>query len=437
MPERLRVLLIAEACNPGWTSVPLVGYNFARALARRPDLDVTLVTQVRNRPALEADAIAADARLVFIDTEWLARPLYRLAALLRGGDKLSWTIDTAMAWPGYIHFEHQVFRRSSHALRSRDFDLIHRVTPLSPTVGSPLASLTRVPMLIGPLNGGLPWPKEFPDLRHQEREWLVPLRRLYRWLPYHRSTYRHLAGVIAGSRHTASEVPPDFAGRRFYMPENGIDPARFPLDGAWPEPCGRFRFITAGRLVPYKGIDLILEALRRTPALSDCELSVIGDGPERLILEEYARRHGLSERVRFLGWAAQSRLAEEFRRAQVFVFPSLREFGGGVVLEAMASGLPALVVDYGGPGELVASECGIALPMQPREPLIERLSEAMTSLAGDPERCRRLSQAARARVRAEFTWPAKAERLVGFYRELTARTRKSGDTEWLNGTPTS
>ena len=48
---RTRVLLIAEACNPTWTSVPLVGYQVARALAARQDLDVTLATHVRNRPA--------------------------------------------------------------------------------------------------------------------------------------------------------------------------------------------------------------------------------------------------------------------------------------------------------------------------------------------------------------------------------------------------
>ena len=50
--------------------------------------------------------------------------------------------------------------------------------------------MSNVPMLIGPLNGGLPWPADYPDLRKQEREWLVRVRGIYRWLPYYRSTYR-------------------------------------------------------------------------------------------------------------------------------------------------------------------------------------------------------------------------------------------------------
>ncbi|MDA0591465.1 MAG: hypothetical protein O2820_25875 [Planctomycetota bacterium] len=47
--KQLRLLVVAEACNPAWSSVPLVGYNMATALARRPELDVTVVSHIRNR----------------------------------------------------------------------------------------------------------------------------------------------------------------------------------------------------------------------------------------------------------------------------------------------------------------------------------------------------------------------------------------------------
>ena len=169
-------------------------------------------------------------------------------------------------------------------IRAHSFDLIHRISPLSPTVGSPLASLSKIPMLIGPLNGGLPWPADYPDLRKQEREWLVRVRGMYRWLPYYRSTYKHARGVIAASQHTATEIPKWFKGRRYYMPENGFDVDRIPLSQGWtpPEPGKRFRFVTVGRLVPYKGFDLILQAIAQSAELRrDAELVIIGDGPSR------------------------------------------------------------------------------------------------------------------------------------------------------------
>lgn len=425
MADTIRVLLIAEACNPTWTSVPLVGYNFARALAERPELRVTLVTHIRNREGLSTSDIGKLAEIEFIDNEWIANPVYRFARWLRGGNQLSWTIDTALAWPSYVVFEQIVRRQFGQRLQRGEFDLIHRVTPLSPTAVDPLAGKTDVPMVAGPLNGGLPWPREFPELVRREREWLVPLRKLYRLLPYHRSTYRHLAGVIAASRATAAEIPRHFRGRRLYMPENGVDPSRFPISERWTPPTGRFRLVTVGRLVPYKGLSLTLEAIRRSPELRECELIVIGDGPDRADHERFIAQHGLATCVSIRGQLPQAELASEMRQSQAFVFPSLREFGGGVVLEAMASALPCLIVDYGGPAELITEQTGVKLPMRRREELVELLRIAMEELTADPERCRRLGEAAAAEVREHYTWQAKAERIVQFYRETLAFRRSA------------
>jgi glycosyltransferase involved in cell wall biosynthesis len=419
--QKLRILLVAEACNPTWTSVPLVAYSLARALAARNDLAVTLVTQVRNLKSLESDPIADLVHLQIIDNEFFGRPFFVVGEWLRGGSQLSWTTSTAAAWPAYIVFEKMVHRRFGGDLRAHSFDLIHRLSPLTPTVGSPLASASNVPMLIGPLNGGLPWPADYPDLRKREREWLVRVRGMYRWLPYYRSTYRSARGVIAGSWHTATEIPTWFQGRRYYMPENGFDPERIPLSGGWTAPKNgeRFRFVTVGRLVPYKGFDLILQAMAQSTELRRySELIVIGDGPSRAALEAQASDLGLSSIVTFAGWVEHAKLQEHLRSAQAFAFPSLREFGGGVVVEAMACGLPPIVVNYGGPGEIASDECGIRLPMAPRQELVDRLSEAMVTLLSDPERCRRMSSAGLERVRRRFSWPQKAAQIVAIYRDM-------------------
>lgn len=418
----MKALLLAEACNPEWTSVPLVGFNMVQALANRQDVDVVLVTHVRNRHALTRHPISRQIEICYIDNEWIAGPLYKLGKVLRGGQSLGWTTNMAINWPAYIAFEKQIATTFGPRLKAGEFDVVHRVTPVSPTLPSALATLTDVPMVIGPLNGGLPWPKQFPDLCANEREWLSPVRKVYRYFPWFRSSYRHLAAVISGSRHTASELPNCFTGRRFYLPENGIDDQRFTISDGWSSPEDAFQFISVGRLVPYKGFDMVLEALASSPILATCRLTIVGGGPERQSLEAMCEKLNLTERVSFAGWLEQAELSVQLRTSQAFVFPSLREFGGGVVLEAMASGLPSIVVNYGGPAELIDDSNGIRIPMSTRPQLVNQLIGAMETLAIDERKCSQMAGAAAGTIRQRYTWERKAATVVRWYAELTGHT---------------
>src|SRR4051812_5722890 len=90
----VRVLLIAEACNPEWVSVPLVGWSHARALAAVHD--VHLVTQVRNRDAIKRAGLVEEKDFTVIDSEAVARPAYRLAGMLGAKTNTGWTVLSSM-----------------------------------------------------------------------------------------------------------------------------------------------------------------------------------------------------------------------------------------------------------------------------------------------------------------------------------------------------
>jgi glycosyltransferase involved in cell wall biosynthesis len=239
-------------------------------------------------------------------------------------------------------------------------------------------------------------------------------------MPYYRSTWKNLAGVIAASQDTQLDLPTWYHGKRYYLPENGVDPQRFPLAARWREPTAdsRFRFITVGRLVPFKGIDLIIEAMAGSELMKRCRLTIVGDGPERESLVKLANQSAMGDSVEFLGWLDQKAIAFELNRAQAFVFPSLKEFGGGVVLEAMSAALPSIVVNYGGPGELIRDETGIRIPMQPRDKLIVALRREMERLVSDHALCRALGEAAVRDVQDRWTWEAKARGIAAMYRDL-------------------
>lgn len=422
---RVRVLLIAEEANPEWVSVPLVGWAHSRAIAQLADTHV--VTQLRNRDAFLRAGLG-EHDFTAIDNEAVARRLWQLGQLLRGGKDKGWTTLTALKSIAYRSFEKQVWARFGAAIRARKFDVVHRITPLSPAVPSRLATWCRkagVPFVLGPLNGGVPWPRGFDRERRREREWLSYVRALHRLLPGYRSTRRDAAALLVGSRETWNQVHPRWRDRCVYLPENAVDPARFAVHAPRePRSPGPLRIAFLGRLVPLKGVDILLEASAGLLRSGKAVLEILGDGPERASLESRARELGIDASVRFAGWIPHGDVAARLGTADVLGFPSFREFGGGVVLEAMALGVVPVVLDHGGPGELVSKRCGIAIPMGTRAEITMRFRDALERLAGDQMRLESMAEACRLRVARSFTWEAKARQVLAVYDWVLGRAAK-------------
>jgi glycosyltransferase involved in cell wall biosynthesis len=410
------VLLIAEAANPEWASVPLVGWSHARALAGVAD--VHLVTQIRNREAILRAGLVEGHDFTAIDSEAVAKRLYNLSVKLRGGESTGWTTGTALSSLSYYYFEHVLWQTFGKRIRAKEFDVVHRLTPLSPTAPSIIAAKCRgagVPFMLGPLNGGVPWPKEFQTARRKEREWLSYLRSAYRLLPGYASTRRNAAAIIMASMDTRAQLPERYQAKCVYIPENAIDPDRFTVQVERPiERPLRVAFV--GRLVPYKGADMLLEAAAPLVRTGRVVVDILGDGPEMESLRSFVNREDLASGIRLDGWVEHSKLQYRLCESDVFAFPSIREFGGGVVLEAMALGLVPIVADYAGPRELVSQTTGYRVPLGPRDVLIQRFRDVLSRLADDPSEIREMGQRARARVFSKFTWNAKARQVLEVYR---------------------
>ncbi len=424
---RPRVLLIAEQANPGWVSVPLEGWSHSQAISKL--VDAHLVTHVRNQENLVKAGLVEGRDFTALDTAALDRPMYKLVNALRGGETVGWTTQTAFGALSYYLFEHLVWRRFGAQLRARDFDVVHRLTPLSPTNPSLLAGRLRsigVPFIIGPLNGGLPWPEGFSEARLKEREYLSYIREAYKLMPAYRSTRAHAAAIIAGSRASHEQLPKWAHHRTVYIPENAIDPERFNGQVTGPVTLP-LKVAFVGRLVPYKGADMLIEAAAPLAREGKVVLDIIGDGPERDRLTAMAAQLDIANAVKLEGWVPHTQLKDRLIQSDVFGFPSVREFGGAVVLEAMAMGLVPIVADYGGPGELVSPQSGFAVPMGRRSEIVAGFRKGLEQLVAAPEQIRPMGARARTRVLSRFTWDAKAKQVLEVYRWVMGRRTDKPD----------
>lgn len=386
-----------------------------------------VVTQSYNREGFLRAGCIEGKDFTVIDSELVKKPIYNVSSLLRGGAGKGWTTVMALSALTYYYFEHLLWRKFGRQIASGKFDVVHRITPLSPTIPSLLAQKchrVNVPFILGPLNGGLLWPKEFDAARRREKEWLSYIRSVYKLMPGYRSTRQYATAIVIGSRNTWKQMPARYHDKCVYIPENAIEPERFALQRTR-QASRPIKAIFVGRLVSYKGADMLIEAA--APLIRDGALTVeiVGDGPEMPNLKELVEREGLEGGVEITGDVEHTRVQERLANADILVFPSIREFGGAVVIEAMAIGLVPIVVDYGGPGELVTESTGYTVSLGSRSELVARFREILSRLVSDPSELTEMGQRARNRVLSQFTWNAKARQILEVYQwVLGQRTDK-------------
>lgn len=402
-PDRRRILLSAFACSPMWGSEPGVGWQWLVHLARHHD--VVLLTHGYFRqhiePALQSTGLTVE--VLYLEP-----------------------------WSGGLHPHRQLNSRAYYTwwqwrarclvrqvLRSRRFDLIHHLTWGTLRFPCFLGGLG-VPLAMGPLGGGESAPLRFFSglpWRIQAFDYVRSLTLLWvRLDPLATIGPRRSEIVLCKSRDTLEALPLSVRDRAYVVPEIGSNvsdaagrPASALRAGDAPRPA---RLLFAGRLLGWKGVALALGATRELLQQGrEVTLDIAGEGPLRAHLEREIAQHRLGERVRLLGNLPRDRLTELYRQADLFVFPSLHDSSGNVVLESLAQGLPVVCLDVGGPQLYVDASCGLVVKTAglTRRTLEHALAHAIGSLLDDPQRLQQMARAAVDHARRQ-SWEAAVQR---------------------------
>jgi glycosyltransferase involved in cell wall biosynthesis len=407
---RKKVLLLSYWINPDEVSASLDAYREYEQL--RKHFDTTLVTHGRNASALRKRGVP-DGEVVYINVPILDRLhdlfLQKVLNYDYGSLKL-----TAFLIPYYIVYEFAIWSRLRNKIKAGRFALVHRLDPVSPVLASPLSWLMRnlkTPFSLGPINGGLPWPPGYGSAS-REKEWIRFFRWLYTYLPFSRSTNTRPKAVIVGSSYTYLATGQRVERNRlFFIQQNGI-PEKDVLEGRRCDDMPPVRVCFLGRLVPLKNCNIVIRSAAPLIREKKIRLDIVGDGWDRPNLEALTRDLGLEEDVTFHGWLPHPQAMDILAQSHILALPSIREFGGGVVVEAMARGVVPIVVRYGGPSDLVEEGYGISLALKNESDTVQDLERVFKELVESPERIRRLGGAARVKAQSTFTWERKAELLA-------------------------
>lgn len=424
-----RVLIVADHASSrkgGETILPLHHFR----ILRKRGIEAWLIVHARTREELSATMSEDWDRIYFIPDTKLHRIMHRLGQFLP--DKLRYFSTGYIIRLSSQLKARQVARR---LIGEHQIDVVHQPTPVSPREGSLLYRMG-APVVMGPMNGSMRYP---PGFARGQQGW--PERifvRAGRWISG--AMNRLMPGkleaqvLLVANERTRQALPAGYRGRVITVVENGVD-----LD-LWQKPQrtsrdGPIRFIFSGRLVDFKGIDFLLQAMRLVIDQIPARLDLLGDGPMRAEWETLATRLGLREQVTFHGWIEQEKSPAFLANADVFVLPSLYECGGAVVLEAMAMELPVIATDWGGPADYVDFSCGILVPPRSPREFPADLAAAMLKLARDPQLRRSMGQAGRRRIEQYFDWERKIDRMLEVHRQAITSQEPAGSSLRVTAQP--
>lgn len=338
----MNILLSAFAFSPIWGSEPGVGWNWAMTLARTHR--VTVLTHAYFRAHVEPAAerfAGLPLNIVYVDLEPLVGRFHEQL------------LNSQLY---YLRWQWRLRQKARALCRAEHFDLVHHITWGTFRYPSFLGGLGP-PFVFGPVGGGERAPARFYDglpwtqrLKEIARDMVIASSRID---PVLRASLATCDLILCKTQQTLDTLSPRsrmcaIVAQEIGAPQPSAPPSR---DRAPGDPL---QLLFAGRLLGWKGVHLAVRALAAAARRGiDARLTIVGSGPLRPFLGKLCERQGVARNVRFVEQVPREEMLRMYHAADVFLFPSLHDSSGNVVLEAMSRGLPVICLDLGGPPTFV------------------------------------------------------------------------------------
>ncbi|HKX30250.1 MAG TPA: glycosyltransferase [Blastocatellia bacterium] len=414
--RRPRILLLAYACSPYRGSEYTVGWGRAQETAKH--FETWVLCGPESEPDIKRYAaehgIPEHLHFCFPESVDDYGLLRRLPTLYAHNYLAMWS------------WHRRAYQRAVQLHREFKFDLVHHVNITGFREPGYLWRLD-APFVWGPVSGtqNLPW-RFIPtlgvvDATKELVRGAINLLQLYgSWRV--RKASRRAVTVIAAN----TQIQHDFASAQGVRPERLLETGLHhvkPKTERKDRGTGPLRILWCGELKSFKGLHLLLDALARVPSSISYRLSILGQGPRQQRWQALAASLGIDQYCHWKGFVPYTEVLAAYDQADLFVFTSLRDTSGNVMLEALSRGLPVICPEHQGAQDIISPECGIKIPVTTPRQFIAGLTAAISGLATDADQLERLSRGALKRARS-FLWQLNGEQMNRFYRQALAVSQR-------------
>ncbi len=400
----MKILIVCEHASNVFGGEAMLPLNYFRLLDKNQH-EVYLITHARVKTTIQQIADIQQENVFYVPDTAAHKLLCKYSEYLP--ERIS-----VVTFGFLLHLITQFYqwKLAKKIVRLMKIDIIHEPAPVSAILPSAMFRLN-VPIVIGPMNGGMTFPAAFSHMAGKSERVLYVLARFFSTLTNLMIPGKLFATILLVANQRTKQILPRFKlGKVIEMVENGafstLDAPNKSLSKI------NLNVLFAGRLVDWKAIDIVIDAINKSN--TGAKLTILGDGPLRNELEAYANQYA-PNKVEFLGMVQHKEVNQYYDSADIFVLPSLRECGGAVVLEAMARGLPVIATNWGGPKDYITKETGFLVEPKSREYMVQEFARIIDDLSERPDLRYKIGQASINRINDHFLWDKKIQSMMSIY----------------------
>ena len=434
----MRILYDCFSCSPYYGSDEGIGWNWPFYM--RQYHEVWALVRKDRKPDIDRyckEHKIRDIHFVYVDVPDCINIYYKNFAKGKNGTLDFLLYQFMWQFPAYkvakklhkkYHFD------MVHHVSTNDFRLIGRMDKIG------------IPFIIGPIGGAQETPKalQYYVREHRKNEELRSiLNRVMTSFPGYKKALNKADKVFFSNEETMTYLLPKIKNRdkceiltevackredifnipvkakaeeteAVFMTDNTENPKQVKEKH---NENNIFTMMWAGRMEYRKGLELLFDVLDTLPEDLQWKLILCGDGSESAHYKELVSNKTYSEKVIFKGKLPYEEVQQVYEKADIFVFPSLRETTGTVIIEAMAHGIPVIAIKQGGAAEVITEKTGFLVEGKTKEEIIENYAAKIEECIKAPCQLKEMQKDILTRVHNLYTWDKKIEYMDAVYNE--------------------
>lgn len=391
-----KILVSAYGCEPYRGSEAGVGWNWVIQMAKKNQLYV--ITRLNDKEKIEEnipEGIKANIHFYYYDTNKLLMKIKKKEKRL---------------YLYYLFWQIGIIKIIKKLKKEVKFDYSMHLTFGSfwmPT----FLPFFNIPFIWGPMGGGDGVPKSYIKTFPLKQRVMQRLRYVLNYTSFINPLVvfpsRKAVAILCRTKNNVEVIPKKYRYKTDVILETAMEEEVFQIKKDYSKKNDKLELIITGRLIPLKNIKAVIDAMNIIKNKVDANLTIIGKGPEKEKIVEKIKEYKLEEQVQVIKEMPRMELLKRLEKADIYLFPSLKEGGSWALMEGMVASLPVICLKWTGMEVITDDSSAIRIEPSSYGKTVNDIADAIMKLAFDSNLRKVMGESGRKRIKEVYNWETK------------------------------